>query len=63
MTCSRACSTGSSATTKRAHAIEGCGLEPTIAQWIAQTHGGTIQLTSDPGKTTTVIVRLPLSDS
>lgn len=38
---------------------EGCGLGLTIAQWIVQAHGGTIQLLAEePGKTT-ALVRLP----
>ena len=41
---------------------EGCGLGLTIAQWIVQAHGGTIELRSDP-ETTTVLVRLPLARS
>ena len=40
-------------------AIEGCGLGLSIAQWIAKAHGGSIQMTSLPGKSTTVIVSLP----
>ena len=45
----------------RARAIEGCGLGLTIAQWIAQAHGGIIHISSEPGKTTTARVRLPLA--
>jgi heavy metal sensor kinase len=40
--------------------IEGCGLGLSIAQWIVTAHGGTIQISSEPSKLTTVTVRLPL---
>jgi signal transduction histidine kinase len=46
----------------RAKAIDGCGLGLTIAQWIAQAHAGSIQISSQPG-TTAVVVRLPLAIS
>lgn len=39
-------------------AIEGCGLGLSIAQWIVNAHKGSIQLTSEPGKWTTVTVKL-----
>lgn len=42
------------------NSIEGCGLGLSIAQWIAQAHGGRIDFTSQPGKVTTVKVQLPL---
>lgn len=42
--------------------IDGCGLGLTIAQWIVQAHSGTIQISSEPGSTTTAVVRLPLAD-
>jgi signal transduction histidine kinase len=41
-------------------AVEGCGLGLSIARWITTAHGGTIQITSEPGRLTTAIVRLPL---
>lgn len=45
----------------RMRAIEGCGLGLTICRWIVQSHGGTIQLSSDATKKTTAVVRLPLA--
>lgn len=41
--------------------VEGCGLGLTIAQWIVQSKGGTIELRSEPDHTTAVVVRLPVS--
>ena len=43
-------------------AVEGSGLGLSIAQWIVQTHGGEIRITSEPQKLTTVAVRLPLME-
>ncbi len=40
--------------------VEGSGLGLSIAQWIVNAHGGTIQIESIPGKLTTVKVRLPI---
>jgi two-component system, OmpR family, sensor kinase len=37
----------------------GTGLGLPIARWIAEEHGGTIQIASEAGHGTTVIVRLP----
>lgn len=45
----------------RSRAIEGCGLGLTICRWIVQSHGGTIQLSSDAAKNTTALVSLPLA--
>jgi signal transduction histidine kinase len=44
-----------------AYAVEGCGLGLSIAQWIATAHRGTIEITSEPEKLTTVTVALPLA--
>jgi signal transduction histidine kinase len=47
----------------RGSAVEGCGLGLSIAQWIVRAHGGHIQLVSEPGKLTTVTVRLPMTET
>jgi signal transduction histidine kinase len=39
--------------------VEGCGLGLSIAQWIVLAHNGTIQFVSEPGKLTTVTIKLP----
>lgn len=41
--------------------IEGSGLGLSIARWIVQSHGGRIEITSEPGKMTTAAVRLSLA--
>jgi signal transduction histidine kinase len=41
------------------NAVDGCGLGLSIAQWIVSAHHGTIQVASDPSKTTIVTVKLP----
>jgi len=40
-------------------AVDGCGLGLSIAQWIAQAHGGDIDIASELGKLTRLTVRLP----
>ncbi len=42
-------------------AVDGCGLGLSIAEWIVAAHKGTIQMTSEPSKLTTVTVRLPIA--
>jgi signal transduction histidine kinase len=42
-------------------AIDGCGLGLSITSWIVSAHAGEICITSEPGKLTTVTVRLPLA--
>lgn len=44
-------------------AIEGSGLGLSIAQWIVKTHGGVIQIASEPAGLTTVAVKLPTATS
>lgn len=43
------------------NAVEGCGLGLSIVQWIVVAHHGSIQITSEPNKRTTVTVCLPLA--
>jgi signal transduction histidine kinase len=42
-------------------AVEGCGLGLSIARWITTSHGGTIQIASEPNRLTTATLRLPLA--
>jgi signal transduction histidine kinase len=47
-------------TEARNRAADGCGLGLAICQWIVQAHGGTIGISTDAARLTTVRVRLPL---
>jgi len=42
--------------------VQGCGLGLTIALWIVQAHGGTIEVRPGSGDSTVAIVRLPAAD-
>ena len=41
--------------------LEGSGLGLTIAKWIVESHNGLIRIASEPGKTTSVALRLPVA--
>jgi heavy metal sensor kinase len=47
----------------RSREIRGSGLGLAIAKWIAERHGGSIQLESHPGRGTQVAILLPLADA
>ena len=44
----------------KARAIGGCGLGLSICKWIAEAHGGVIEVSSRPGYGTKISVQFPL---
>jgi len=45
----------------RTATVDGCGLGLPIVKWVAETHGGSVEVTSIPGKGSDFIVNLPLA--
>jgi heavy metal sensor kinase len=43
----------------RSRDIQGTGLGLTLVRWIAEQHGGAVEIASEPGEGTRVLVRLP----
>ncbi|MGH9413116.1 MAG: sensor histidine kinase [Terriglobales bacterium] len=47
--------------TSSAAGVEGCGLGLPIVKWVAETHGGSVEVSSRPGQGSSFLVRLPLA--
>ncbi|MGH9475115.1 MAG: sensor histidine kinase [Terriglobales bacterium] len=47
--------------THSAAGVEGCGLGLPIVKWVAETHGGSVEVASRPGQGSSFLVRLPLT--
>ncbi|HEY7856662.1 MAG TPA: ATP-binding protein [Terriglobales bacterium] len=43
--------------------VDGCGLGLPIVKWVAETHGGSVEVTSTPGRGSSFLVHLPLQES
>ncbi|TAN22792.1 MAG: HAMP domain-containing protein [Acidobacteria bacterium] len=47
--------------TRSAAGVEGCGLGLPIVKWVAETHGGSVEVSSHPNQGSSFVVHLPLA--